>query len=342
MVSIHLDQNDSPNRIFESLNNTGMPLSVADLIRNYLLMNITNMDDQERAYENLWYPMEELFSRSSKDFPTNFFWHYLMMDGSLPRRDETYERTQERVPASPEGSLEALNEFAKFSRFYAQIAEVDISGLDSEIANQIGRLNQWEVAVVYPFLMRELEAVSQSNGKIANSEFIALLQVIESFVIRRWVCGIPTNQLRRIFAQMPRRSEGEVFIEGVVDYLRRNNWPSDEVFRSRFVDTPIYTSRLTARTRLILWSLEESFGHKEAPEKSGDITIEHIMPQNLTEEWKRALGSDAVEIHNRWLHTVGNLTLSGYNPSLSDKAFVDKRAEFGKSNFELTKMCAAT
>ena len=129
MVSIHLDTDDSPNRIFESLNNTGMPLSVADLIRNYLLMNMPELTQQEWAHDKLWYPMEQSFPEER--ITTGFFWRYLMMDGSLPRQDDTYEAVQGRFRnyKTPEEFLEILNEFVRFAKYYVQIVGHEVYDL---------------------------------------------------------------------------------------------------------------------------------------------------------------------------------------------------------------------
>ena len=201
MVSISLHENDSPNRIFESLNNTGMPLSVADLIRNYLLMNIPNLEHQERAYDKTFgNPMEQSFPK--EQITTGFFWRYLMMDGSLPRQDDTYEEVQERFKnyTTPKEYETALKEFTKFARYYVQIIGHDKSDLDATLLRQISRLNQWEAAVAYPFLMRSMDNVA--SGNISQDNLVEVMHMIESFVIRRQVCGVPTNSLRSIFARM--------------------------------------------------------------------------------------------------------------------------------------------
>ena len=332
MVSIHLEPVDSPNRIFESLNNTGMPLSVADLIRNYLLMNIPELAQQEKAYFELWYPMEKALGSNAADF----FWQFLMMDGSRPRKDETYEYIQKRVsPATAEDSLAALEKFAKFTIYYVQVAELNTSGLNEFLREPVSRLNRWEVTVAYPFLMRAMDNVA--IGNIGPNELVKVVQLIESYVIRRTVCGVPTNQLRRIFtlmsAQVAFNSE---FYYSSVEHLLRNRWPGDDEFRSKFAEFPFYTQARIDRTNMVLWTLERAFGHKESPESSDNITIEHIMPQALTQEWREELGESASEIHDRWLHTIGNLTLSGYNPSLGNRPFVEKKNAFAESNFALS------
>ena len=333
MVSIHLEQADSPNRIFESLNNSGMPLSVADLIRNFLLMNILDLEEQERAYDDLWYPMEEALGTKAADF----FWQYLMMDGSRPRKDETYEVVQERIsPPTQEKSLAALKDFAKFSEFYVQVAELKPAVLPDKFSERMTRLNRWEVTVAYPFLMRALDEVA--SGTINMDVLVDVMELIESYVVRRTVCGVPTNQLRRIFALMSAQVDfGSQFFASTKNHLVSNRWPDDLEFRQKFIEFPFYTRARVDRTNLVLWTLERAFGHKETPEPSESITIEHIMPQSLTPEWRNELGDNADEIHGRWLHTVGNLTLSGYNPSLGNRPFIEKKGAFAEANFALTR-----
>ena len=335
MVSIHLHTEDSPNRIFESLNNTGLPLSVADLIRNYVLMNIPDIEQQEHTYKEDWYPMEQSFPEGQVN--TDFFWRYLMMDGSLPRQDDTYEEIQKRFKDfdSPAKYRGAVKEFAKFSNYYVQITSHRKSGLDAPLLEQIRRLNQWEAAVAYPFLMRSLDEVASEH--ITQDDLLDVMRQIESFLIRRQVCGVPTNSLRSIFARMSGQVDYDQFVESSKNHLLENRWPTDDDFRRNFVGFPLYSRGRIARTRLILWSLENSFNKKETPEQTDQITIEHIMPQTLSDEWKEYLGSDWPDIHTQWLDTVGNLTLSGYNPELGNRPFSEKQQLLLDSNFALSE-----
>lgn len=335
MVSIHLHTEDSPNRIFESLNNTGLPLSVADLIRNYVLMNIPDIEQQERTYKEDWYPMEQSFPAGQ--VTTDFFWRYLMMDGNLPRQDDTYEEIQKRFKDydSPAKYRGAVEEFAKFSNYYVQIIGHEKTGLNESLLEQISRFNQWEAAVAYPFLMRSLDHVASSQ--ITQDDLVEVMQQIESFPIRRQVCGVPTNSLRSIFARMSGQVDHDQFVESSKKHLLENRWPTDDDFRRQFVDFSLYSRGRLPRTRLILWSLEYSFNHKETPEQTDQITIEHIMPQTLSDEWKDYLGSEWSDIHTDWLDTVGNLTLSGYNPELGNKPYCEKQLLLLDSNFALSK-----
>ncbi len=334
MVSILLEGDDSPNRIFESLNNTGMPLSVADLIRNYLLMNITDPRHQGEAYKEYWYPMQQSLMNESRDDMGDFFWRYLMMDGSLTRKDDTYDEIRKRLKSpTPDEVVDKMKEFLKFSDYYAQITEKKCS--DINIKEQIQRLNQWEVEVAYPFLMTAFDGLA--SNRISAEQLVSVMRMIESFVVRRTVCGVPTNQLRRIFAQLSGQVHTDTIIESTRTYLSENRWPSDDEFRSRFVDFRLYVPARLRRTRLVLYSLERSFGHKEIPELNSNITIEHIMPQTLSPEWRSAIGPSAAEIHDQWVDTVGNLTLTGYNPNMGNKPFAEKKSSFAQSKFSLSE-----
>ena len=336
MVSIHLDEDDSPNRIFESLNNTGMPLSVADLIRNYFLMNIPDPAQQEQTYNKFWYPMEQTLNVGGHNLSTNFFWHFLMKDGSLPRKDETYDEVKKRFDRpTPEISVASLMDFAKFSAYYAQIAEIDTTSLKPSLAQQINRLNRWEVAVAYPFLLKSWDSVEE--GTVHAEELITVMKMVESFAVRRTICGVPTNQLRRIFAQLSAQVDIQDFVASSRNHLLGNRWPSDDEFLAKFVEFPLYSRGRAARTRLILWSLERSFGSKETPEDTDAITIEHVMPQTLSAEWEAELGAGWKDVHERLLHTIGNLTLTGYNPELSNQSFAYKKDWYETANFEISK-----
>ena len=333
MVSITLDDNDSPNRIFESLNNTGMPLGVSDLIRNYLFMNIQEWDKQEHAYDEYWFPMQELLASELDDF----FWQYLMMYGSTLRRDETFEGVRRLLDTkeTSDETLDSLREFHKFSRYFAQVAELDVSGLSENTADQLHRLNEWEVDVARSFVMKALDHVWSNS--ISEEDLVIVLKMIESFLVRRAVCGVPTNSLRRYFTQMSIGVDFTDFVESSRKHLLDRTWPSDNAFAESFVHFRLYVPARLKRTRLILHSLELSFGSKETPEFTPEITIEHIMPQTLSNEWRCHLGQSAAETHDKWLHTVGNLTLTGYNPVLGNMPFLDKKQNvFAEANFELS------
>lgn len=331
LVSITLESEDSPHRIFESLNNTGMPLGAADLIRNLIFMNIPTEKDAEGAYNRLWFPMQEATANRLDDF----FWRYLMMDGSLPRWDETFEEIKKRFgDGGAEQAIESLREFSKFARYFRWLCLLEDEKLPSPLLPQIKRLNSWEVEVSYPFLMKSLDWEAEKT--IVASDLLKVMEMVESFVVRRAICNIPTNSLRRIFAGMSVQVCSSEFVTSSRNYLLDNNWPSDDDFKESFVRFRLYSNARTARARLILESLEDSFDRDGSVAITDDTTIEHVMPQSLTPEWNDMLGINASDIHSQWLHTPGNLTLTTRNPELSNASFDEKKSLLQASKFSLT------
>ena len=336
IVSITLTFDDNPNRIFESLNYTGISLGASDLIRNYLFMNIREVERQDNTYNEYWYPMQEMLGNWMNDF----FWRYLMMDGSLPRnnKDDIFNGVRQLIGHEPSDELtaKATQNFHEFAHYYAQLVELDSSGLDDSTVEQIHRLNQWEIDVARPFLMKALHHVNSSA--IPEQGLLEVMRMIESFVVRRAVCGVPTNSLRSYFAQMSAGVDFEDFVESSQKHLsgRGWDWPSDDRFRDGFIQFRLYNPSRLRRTRLILDSLERSFGMMEMPALTDQITIEHIMPQSLSDDWIAALGPNSVDIHSQWLHTVGNLTLTGYNSELGNMPFVEKKVKLANANFALS------
>ncbi len=333
LVSVTLEHVDNPNKIFESLNFHGVQLDADDLIRNYLFMNIAP-DQQDRAYNEHWYPMQETLGALT----TSFFWHYLMLSGRfLPnRRDVVFPGVKDLVGASPtsESVLEKLRDFHRFSRHYAHVAGVSEDGLHPTTADRIKRLNQWGVTVADVFLMKALDHVQA--GDVSVGDMNEVIRMIESFLVRRTICGVRSNQLRRLFTRMTAQVDFNNFAASSRDHLlNRGYWPSDNEFRNGFVRFHLYNQSRLARAGLILSSIERSFTDKERAEIDQNITIEHVMPQALSGEWRAALGADADEIHAELLHTIGNLTLTGYNSQLGNKPFAEKKAMLEKSKFSL-------
>lgn len=338
LVSVTLDQRDSPNRIFESLNNAGMGLGSSDLIRNYIFMRIPNEAEQEQAYERDWFPMQE----ATGEWLDDFFWRYLMMYNKLPREDETFEGVKGILDGLPDADIPGeLLRFSRFSSYYRRLGDPEKNEPDHPIRLQMKRLNDWEVDVAYPVLMQAFH--SHATGDVSHEQLLDVLRMIESFVVRRTISGVPTNLLRRIFARMASQVDFTRAVEDVRSYLLENEWPDDTEFAEKLPRFRLYVRARLPRTRLILTSLERSFGHKETPEMGPNITIEHTMPQTLTPAWREMLGLRADEVYYRWLDTVGNLTLSGYNPDLGNKPFEEKKrifagltAELPRSNFALS------
>ena len=288
-------------------------------------MNIPEEVVAEEAYDQYWLPMQE----KTGVYLDDFFWRYLMMDGSPTKHGVKHSKRSNAVLDLADLSVQRMKliQFSKFARFYRRLREVEDQ--DDLLIREIKRINTWEVDVAYSFLMRSLSWVE--DCKVDFDEMETVIGMIESFVVRRTVWSIPTNRLRRIFARMSEEVVPTDFVTSAHEYLLANRWPLDSEFKEAFIGFRLYLRSRLARTRLILESLEESFEHKESPEITEQITIEHIMPQNLASEWMEMLGPDGWEIHSRWLDTPGNLTLTGYNRELSDSPFHEKKELLSRS-----------
>ena len=341
MVSVMLEADDNPNRIFESLNYTGLSLSAADLIRNYLFMNIRDPYKQDDAYEKHWYPMQEKLARAKNlDRQTMFFWRYLMMDGSQPKRErgEIFEGIKREIggDADDESIIEALRRFHEFSCYYLQVVAPSMYGKHEGVTRQINRLRQWGLDISYSFLMKALSHVKSDDSALSPSDLEKVARMLESFVVRRYALGYKSG-LRVLFSRMSANVDFENdFVESSKRHLVGQGWPDDDAFIRGLARRRLYVPSRLSRVRLVLDTLERKKAGKEVVDLSSKkITIEHIMPQKLTNEWRDALGPDADEIHSRWLHTLGNLTLTGYNPEMSDKPFREKKTILAESNFAL-------
>lgn len=343
MVSITLETNDNPNRIFESLNNTGERLKAFDLIRNYTFMNIRDANKQDAAYENHWYPMQEklegINQRPKDDHQTTFFWRYLMMGGSLPEEeiDAIYGGIKDEVgnALDDDAIIKNLRRFHEFSNYYLQVVDPNRYGEHEQVSRQINRLVRWDFEVSYSFLMKSLSCVE--SGNIEPSELVNVARMLESFIVRRRAVGHNQAGLRTLFARMSANVDfGNDFVESSRQHLLRWDWPDDEGFIRGLMSISLYVPSRLRRTRLVLDTLEQALAGKEIADLSdNNVTVEHIMPQKLTNEWRDNLGRDAYEVHSQWLHTLGNLTLTGRNPELGTMPFSDKKAKLADSKFSL-------
>ncbi|MBV8313753.1 MAG: DUF262 domain-containing protein [Planctomycetaceae bacterium] len=331
LVSIVLDKDDNPYLIFESLNAKGRPLTQADLIRNYLLMRI-HISAQEKMFDEYWRPMQERLGEAL----TEYIRHFLMRDGKTVKQSDIYDTLKESVEDRPdEGVIDFLREVAKFSAYYAKLLD---SGLESctKIATRLMRLNRFEATTSYPFLLSVYH--EYEGGRLSEDDFAAILDVLETFLIRRFICNVPTHGLNRIFASLyGQASRVGCLLEGVKQVLRDKSFPGDRVFREQFATCKLYGGgERLGKAKLMMERLEWSFEHKEVIDTTL-LTIEHVMPQTPSDWWKQELGGSWEITHETWLDTVGNLTLTGYNPELSNSDFPTKKAILAKSHVELNR-----
>ena len=334
IVDIVLDRpDDNPQLIFESLNSTGLELSQADLIRNYVLMG-QDPSFQNRLYQTYWLPMEQRFGDQYTGQFDRFIRDYLILKTrQIPNIRRVYDSfkayVQERLSSGIVESIEAIiADISRYSNHYVQIALGEEE--DTELQDCFTDINTLEVTVAFPFLLEVYEDYTREY--IQKSEFIEILRLVESYVFRRAICDIPTNSLNRTFAGrlMPEVNKNnylgslkKAFLSLLGQSLSYR-YPLDSEFKQAFQVRGVYNN--LDRCRYLLRKLE-NYENKQPIRCIEDYTVEHVMPQNpnLSEEWKKELGENWQNLQEKYLHTVGNLTLTGYNSELSDHSFLEKK-----------------
>ena len=330
VVEVALDRSqDNPQLIFESMNSTGKELSQADLIRNFILMGLEQRL-QTALYEKYWRPMEVDFGQEAyTTYFDAFMRHYLTVrTGDLPRQGEVYEafklyaRSDGIVQQGVERLVEDIRLYARFFCAMAFDAEKD-----SDLQRAFHDLRTLKVDVAYPFLL-ELYA-RYHEGLLPKNNFLELIRLVESYVFRRAICSIPTNSLNKTFATFAASAKGlepdRLFESLKAQFLllpSYRRFPSDEEFRRDFKTRDLYNFRSRS-----YWLRKLENHERKEHVKTGEYTIEHIMPQNenLSAEWRADLGTEWERVREEWLHTLGNLTLTGYNSEYSDRPFREKR-----------------
>jgi uncharacterized protein with ParB-like and HNH nuclease domain/predicted transport protein len=324
-IALSRDQ-DNPQLIFESMNSTGRELSQADLIRNFILMGL-EPKLQTNLYEQFWRPMELAFGQEAYGTHFDAFMrHYLTLKtGEIPRLNEVYEafKSYSRSPNTAEAGIEALvKDIRDYARYFCAMA-LGIED-DAELGLALRDLRELKVEVAYPFLLELYH--DYAMGTLSKGEFEEAVRLIEAYVFRRAICAIPPNSLNKTFSTFTRELKKDRYLESIKTHFLTmpsyRRFPKDEEFQRVFQTRDLYNFR----SRSYWLRRFENYGRKEHV-MVDEYTIEHIMPQNdsLSDMWKEALGQEWENVHQTWLHTLGNLTLTGYNSEYSDKPFLEKR-----------------
>lgn len=323
IVDVRLQQGiDNPQMIFESMNSTGKALTQADLIRNFVLMGLPH-EEQTKLYNDYWRPMEILFGAENYNKHFDEFMRFFLVihTGNYRiRKDEVY--TEFKAYSRSHDDEPLLAALLQFARYYCCIALGNEK--DSDLAPLFHDIRELRADVCYPMLIEIYQDYEQNL--LTKEEFVEILLLVESYVFRRAICDIPTNSQRQTFATFNRKLKKDRYLESVkatfmlLPSYRR--FPKDDEFRRH-----LQTRNLYKFNRRSYWLRRfENFGRKERVMVQ-DYTIEHIMPQNaeVSVAWKEALGDDWERVHEQYLHTLGNLTLTGYNSEYSDRPFAEKR-----------------
>ena len=342
LVSISLDKDsDNPQMIFESMNSTGKDLSQTDLLRNYLLMDLTP-EKQTRLYKTYWKPMEELFGEDIYKNDVNKF-DYFIRDfltlksdtGYICKINNVYENFKRYYLDNNCEKFAVLKDLFTYAKYYACIDLLQEN--DDELKLYWQEFKKLDSHVVYPFLLKLYDDYSRQI--LIKEDFKKILQVVISYLWRRAICEIPTNSLSKTFATLYQAVDKEDYVNSVIKaFVFKSSYkrfPSDYEVREKLQTKDIYHFRL----RKYLLEALENYYHKEPIDlNTANYTIEHIMPQNIEHNlsWQQMLGEDWQEVHSLYLHSLGNLTITGYNAEMSNKSFVEKVN--GESGFKYSHL----
>lgn len=341
VVDVTLDRGvDDPQLIFESLNSTGMDLSQSDLIRNFVLMRLDE-GDQTRLYEQFWSRIEALFRGSEKTFDA-FVRDYLALRTEASKQEKAdqiyfaFRREFGSIGRDVPKLEEMLAELLRFARHHAAFS-IGENGPEP-LREPLARLRR-QSDVLGPLIIQLFQC--HDAGTLSTQQFSEAIGLLESYAFRRAICGEQSKSYWQIFANLAYRLDRERPLESLMVGLARQRdsyrFPGNEEFRRTLEEGSLYGKRVC----FDLLDRLENHGSNE-PTNTSKYTVEHIMPQNeqLDRSWREMLGDNWREIQQTWLHRLGNLTLTGYNSTYSDRSFKDKKTikgGFKESSVRLNK-----
>ncbi len=335
LVAITVD-GENPYEIFESLNWKGLPLEESDLIRNYLFMQVQPAD-QATFHEMQWKPYEARFEsvgRYDKVPPTQFYRNYLMRDGRYCPNKSTYVEFKRQNSERPLTTVEQVTELQHFATFELWLQRPEFCDREY-LRERLVEIQQLDISTAHPLLLNLLDR--HDRGYLNRDELDECLRDLASFVIRRTICGESTRPYGRWFTEAIPMIATRPSMD-LRRYWLDKGWPDDATFIGRFAEFPIYI-REKKKCRHLLEQLEHELGHREAVNMD-NLSIEHVLPQTVDDDeagrtWQAELGASWTQEHERWVHTLGNLTLTGINPELGNKTYATKNAMFSRSNVSL-------
>lgn len=329
-------ENENPQLIFESLNSTGLDLTQADLIRNYLLMG-EEYSKQEELYSNYWVKIENLLPDM---IISDFIRDYLTLKtGTIPNKDKVYINFKEYYQGLNNYDVEGLLEELKtYGQYYSWFKYCNCS--DDDINSRLLELQKLKSTVVYPFLLSIFEDCYLYKN-ISNEELKLALDVVISYVLRRLICDLPTNALNKVFASLAKEITKDKYKDldlskklsiVLINKKGKVAFPNNVLLKESFINKDFYHFK---QGRFILEKIELNKSKEKV--KLEGTTIEHVMPQILTPKWQVDLGKKYKDIHETNINKIGNLTLTGYNSELSNKSFSEKKEFLINSNINLNR-----
>ena len=358
VIDISIDPADNPQLVFESINSTGLDLTEGDKVRNFILMGLTN-EQQAAYYEKYWKKIETLVRRDSEDTDSVGLF---IRDALTAIRSEIpglkviypeFKRFYAESDAGKKGAESVLSLLLEYAESYELLLHPDRIP-NKRVAFVMACINRQECLPAYPYLVELLRIWRQE--KLTADQVAACLHIVDSFVLRRLICDLPTNSLNKIFTDLnkaiSKMQEDDPdtqipYEERLACVLKsrtgKARFPDDDEFRTGMVERHVY--ELRTKNRAYLLSRLEHGTSKTAPTNGVDdpvfqniadkvYSVEHVMPQTLNDQWRKALGENADEMQKKWLHRLGNLTLTAYNSDMGNGEFASKK---GRSLNELQK-----
>lgn len=337
VIDIRLDEPDDPQLIFESLNSTGKDLDEADKIRNYLLMSLSN-EEQEYYYNNYWNNIEQATDYA----PTMFIRDYLTLKSrNISKIENLYSIFKKYMETKGITRQVILEDLLKYAKYYELVQKA--SSQDINLNKKLKQLTVLGSNVGMPFYMAFLSYADNNNIGFDNR--IQVFDIIQNYWARRIVCNEPTNALNKVFSTLhydiirlieQQKKITQQPVSNYVDVLKyvllkkqgSSIFPDNFYLREEFNTRQIY--HIPSDSKLFLFERLENMTNKEEHDivgglRKNEITIEHIMPQTLSAEWKNQLGDDAIRVHEQYLHTFANLTITAYNSNYSNHSFLEKK-----------------
>ena len=345
IVCIPVSKEDHPQKIFESINSTGAKLVASDLIRNYILMDIQS-DIQEKYYINYWNKLEKYISNDSKKLELFFRMYLACKNKTLSNVTAIYREFKELYKKELEHSdVESiLKEIVMYAKYYNNIYIKPLAELDVNLRNSIHEYRKILSDMPAPFLMemyRLYEEVDSSGKRlISEKQFNEIIELVNTYLIRRAICGLDTSDITRIFPTVLKDvlNEYDGNYEYIVEYTKKNlvnkqrgkaaAMPDDEYLHTYLKTANVYSNRLTLRA---IFDRIETKGNP-APVDLSKLSVEHLMPQTPTKEWLQDLNVDEIT-YEKYLHRIGNLTLA---TKVDNSKMKNKPWEYKKSILEDT------
>ena len=330
-VLIRIDDKDDAQAIFESMNSTGLDLSETDMIQNYMLMT-KDPKWQKRVHRQYWRPMEQMFGEGSDKEFNEFLRSYLVMKRGKAVSKQTVYREFKDYMKNLDREKE-IKGIYQHSKYYADIIGVSAHPLRA-LKREIKNIRDQDTNVANPLLLKVL--ADYDDRAINEADAKEVLQLIDSYLLRSSVCGLLKGG-NKVFPELISAINKKRYVESVERTLMSKTgtrkFPRDTMFKDQLRNFPLYTSKAVCKYMLI--RLEH--GNSEERFELDDLQIEHIMPQTLTDEWREDLGERWNEIHDKYVHTIGNLTLTAHNPKMGNMPFSEKRNTYQKSELNLTR-----